>query len=82
MLKDTIYIFQFQDPQEKQPSNFDWSLDMDEVDQNAKLLDINNKEYERTTDLIFNSDGDIHSERQEEPDKENIWITGNKQKSR
>ena len=38
MLKDTIYIFQFQDPQEKEPSNFDWSLDMDEVEQNSKLL--------------------------------------------
>lgn len=38
MLKDTIYIFQFQDPVEKEPSNFDWSLNMDEVDQNAKLL--------------------------------------------
>jgi hypothetical protein len=38
MLKDTIYIFQFQDPQEKENSNFDWSLDMDEVEQNNKLL--------------------------------------------
>ena len=38
MLKDTIYIFQFQDPQEKENSNFDWSLDMDEVELNHKLL--------------------------------------------
>jgi hypothetical protein len=38
MLKDTIYIFQFQDPQEQQPSNFAWSLDMDEVDKNSKCL--------------------------------------------
>ena len=39
MLKDTIYIFQFQDPVEKEPSFFDWSLDMDEVEQNEKLWD-------------------------------------------
>ena len=38
MLKDTIYIFQFQDPVEKEPSNFDWSLDMDEVEFNHKLI--------------------------------------------
>ena len=46
MLKDTIYIFQFQDPQEKEPSNFDWSLDLDEVDLNSKLLG-----YEEETPL-------------------------------
>ncbi len=38
MLKDTIYIFQFRDPVEKEPSNFDWSLDMDEADFNHKLI--------------------------------------------
>jgi len=38
MLKDTIYIFQFQDPVEKEPSSFDWSLDMDEVEFNHKLI--------------------------------------------
>lgn len=46
MLKDTIYIYQFQDPVEKEPSNFDWSLNMDEVDQNSKLLG-----YEEETPL-------------------------------
>ena len=69
MLKDTIYIFQFQDPQEKQPSNFDWSLDMDEVDQNAKLLDINNKENERTTNTNVNSDGSGNTEREKITDQ-------------
>jgi hypothetical protein len=61
MLKDTIYIYQFQDPVEKEPSNFDWSLDLDEVDLNSMLLGyketINNKENEGTTNFIFNSDG-------------------------
>lgn len=38
MLKDTIYIFQFQDPVEKEPSDFDWSLDMKEVEFNHKLI--------------------------------------------
>jgi hypothetical protein len=69
MLKDTIYIFQFQDPIEKEPSNFDWSLDMDEVDFNHKLL--NNEDYERTTDSIFNSDGQSNTGGTEDTDKEN-----------
>ena len=51
MLKDTIYIFQFQDPVEKEPSNFDWSLDMDEVEQNSIILGyeetINDKDNEQ-----------------------------------
>ena len=69
MLKDTIHIFQFQDPVEKEPSNFDWSLDMDEVDFNHKLL--NNEDYERTTDSIFNSDGQSNTGGTEDTDKEN-----------
>lgn len=39
MLKHTINIFQFQDPIDQEPSNFDWSLDPDEVAQNQKIID-------------------------------------------
>ena len=63
MLKDTIYIFQFQDPQEKQPSNFDWSLDMDEVEQNHKILGYNDesplKEQSLFMDILNDERDDI-----------------------
>jgi hypothetical protein len=38
MLRDKLIFFQFRDPVEIEPSNFDWSLDMDEVEFNHKLL--------------------------------------------
>lgn len=39
MLKDTIYIYQFKDPLESEPSNFNWSLNPKEVEETQKLLD-------------------------------------------
>jgi hypothetical protein len=44
---------------------------MDEVDQNAKLLDINNKENERTTNTNVNSDGQSNTGWTEDTDEKN-----------
>ena len=52
MLKDTIYIYQFQDPIDQEPSHFNWCLDYEETELNHKLLGINDKDNENTNDLL------------------------------